>query len=124
MKVNDQGKDRGTPRGCRDVRLRASRRAMPGLLVVGAVVALAGGPAAGASLQDEIVHLLKTNPQIKAARNNSAAAGEGINRAFADYLPRVTVSGQCALKGRDYGRPVPARVRAPSRLLQDQVGGR
>lgn len=41
------------------------------------------------ALDDELNVLLKTHPQLKAARQNVAAAEEGVNRAFSEYLPNV-----------------------------------
>ena len=42
------------------------------------------------SLEDEIAHLLVNHPQIRAARKNVAASAEGVNAAFAQYLPTIS----------------------------------
>ena len=86
----------------------ASRRYGFGALVmkreVGALcaaVAIAASPAWGATLQEEIARLLESHPQISAAENNLAAAGEGVGRAFADYLPRLAVFGDYGYESTD-----------------------
>ena len=48
-----------------------------------------GGPSFAASLQEEASYLLDSHPRIMAARNNVLATDEGINRAFAEYLPTI-----------------------------------
>ena len=48
------------------------------------------GQARAQSLQDEVAQLLSSHPQIQAARQNIAASEEGINVAFAGYLPTVS----------------------------------
>ena len=48
------------------------------------------GQARAQSLQDEVAQLLTSHPQIQAARQNIAASEEGINVAFAGYLPTVS----------------------------------
>ncbi|MEE8172680.1 MAG: TolC family protein, partial [Alphaproteobacteria bacterium] len=45
------------------------------------------------SLEEEAVQLLTSHPQIRAARQNVASAEEGINAAFAEYLPTVAAFG-------------------------------
>ena len=45
------------------------------------------------SLQDEVAQLLVSHPQIRAARKNVAASAEGVNAAFAQYLPTVAAFG-------------------------------
>ncbi len=49
--------------------------------------------AAAKSLQDEVAQLLVTHPQIRAARKNLAASAEGVNAAFAQFLPTVSAFG-------------------------------
>ena len=48
------------------------------------------GQARAQSLQDEVAQLLTSHPQIQAARQNIASSEEGINVAFAGYLPTVS----------------------------------
>ncbi|MGY8992650.1 MAG: TolC family protein, partial [Rhodospirillales bacterium] len=63
-------------------------------LLAGTTALTAFSPQAGAqSLEEELSGLLADHPQIKAARENVAAAEEGRNRAFADYLPKVQATG-------------------------------
>jgi len=50
-------------------------------------------------LQDEIARLIETHPQLKGARDNVAAADEGIDSAFAAFLPSVDLSA-------DFGREI------------------
>ena len=54
-------------------------------------VVVEGSTASAQSLEEEIRDLLATYPQLLASRDNVAAAEEGINRAFADYLPDVSL---------------------------------
>ena len=51
------------------------------------------GQARAQSLQDEVAQLLTSHPQIQAARHNIASSEEGINVAFAGYLPTVSAFG-------------------------------
>lgn len=63
-------------------------------LLAGTTALTAFAPQAGAqSLEDELSGLLADHPQIQAARENVAAAEEGRNQAFADYLPKVQATG-------------------------------
>jgi len=63
-------------------------------LLAGTTALTAFAPQAGAqSLEDELSGLLADHPQIKAARENVAAAEEGRNQEFADYLPKVQATG-------------------------------
>ena len=57
---------------------------IPGLILV-------GGTASAQTLEDVIDELLRTHPQIEAARENLSAAEEGITRAFADFLPQLSL---------------------------------
>jgi len=51
------------------------------------------GAAQAESLSEEIAFLLRDNPELKSLRNQVEAAEEGINEAYAGYLPRVELSG-------------------------------
>jgi adhesin transport system outer membrane protein len=57
---------------------------------------LAATSAGAQSLDEEIGALLRNHPQLKGLRNQVEASEEGINRAFAGYLPTVEFTG-------DYG---------------------
>ena len=59
------------------------------LFVVGVALGLVWSPSFAASLQEETSYMLDSHPRILAARNNVLATEEGINRAFAEYLPTV-----------------------------------
>lgn len=45
------------------------------------------------SLQEEAAQLLTSHPDLRAARQNVAASEEGVNVAFAEYLPTVSAFG-------------------------------
>ena len=67
------------------------------LLLAGGIAALlAVAPAAAQTLDDELAGLLAAYPQLDASRAGVAAADDAIERAFADYLPQVSLSA-------DYG---------------------
>ncbi|MFB3101957.1 MAG: hypothetical protein ACE1ZV_01710, partial [Alphaproteobacteria bacterium] len=67
-------------------------RAGRGLLLAGGIAALlAVAPAAAQTLDDELAGLLAAYPQLDASRAGVAAADDAIERAFADYLPQVSV---------------------------------
>ncbi|MBT3927744.1 MAG: TolC family protein [Rhodospirillaceae bacterium] len=51
------------------------------------------GPASAQSLQEEAAQLLTSHPQIRSARQSVASSEEGINAAFAEYLPTVSAFG-------------------------------
>jgi len=70
-----------------------------GIVAFCAALVLTGGPAFAESLQDEIARLIDTHPQLKGARDNVAAADEGIDSAFAAFLPSVDSSA-------DFGREI------------------
>jgi len=57
------------------------------------LVASAPETAVAKSLQDEIAQLLVNHPQIRAARKNVSASAEGVNAAFAQFLPTVSAFG-------------------------------
>lgn len=65
-------------------------------LVVAALVAGASGGApiaTAATLNEELRQLAEQHPRIRANRELVGAANEGENRAFAGYLPTVTMQG-------------------------------
>ncbi len=89
---------RGVRNGCEAWPPR--RHALAGFFCgVGRRVVLAGGvaavvavsPVAGQTLDDELAGLLASYPQLAASRAAVASAGDGIERAFADYLPQVSL---------------------------------
>ena len=51
------------------------------------------GPASAQSLQDEVAQLLTSHPQLRSARQTVASSEEGVNAAFAEYLPTVSAFG-------------------------------
>ena len=61
------------------------------LWAAGITVLLAGAPAAAQTLDDELASLLSAYPQLDASRADIAAAGDAVDRAFADYLPQVSL---------------------------------
>ena len=68
------------------------------------------GPAAAQSLEEEVVQLLGSHPQIRVARQNVASSEEGVNAALAEYLPRVSAFGDFGYEridspGRRTGEP-------------------
>ena len=71
------------------------------------------GPASAQLLQDEVVQLLTSHPQIRAARQNLASSEEGVNAAFAEYLPSVAAFG-------DFGYE---RIDSPGRTTATPDGG-
>ena len=60
-------------------------------LLVG--MALGAQQAQAQSLSDELTVLLADSPEINSLRNQALASGEGINEAYAGFLPTVDVSG-------------------------------
>ena len=66
------------------------------------------------TLKQELQHLLDQHPQLKAGRDNVAAAGEGINFADSLFLPTISLTGDSGYKridnparrasGDDWGR--------------------
>jgi adhesin transport system outer membrane protein len=65
----------------------------------GAVLALAfwtvaGMPALAQSLEEELQGLINGNPEILAGRKNLESTIQGVNRAFAGYLPKVDATGE------------------------------
>ena len=61
------------------------------LLAGGVAVVVAVSPVAGQTLDDELAGLLASYPQLAASRADIASASDGIERAFADYLPQVSL---------------------------------
>ncbi len=61
------------------------------LLAGGVAAVVAVSPVAGQTLDDELVGLLASYPQLAASRADVASASDGIERAFADYLPQVSL---------------------------------
>ena len=70
-----------------------------GIVAFCATLVLTSGPAFAESLQDEIARLIETHPQLKGARDSVAAADEGIDSAFAAFLPSADLSA-------DFGREI------------------
>ncbi len=64
-------------------------------------ITLGISPAFGDSLNSEIARLLGSHPQLQAAQKNVAAADEAVGRAFADYLPRLSVVGDYGFENTD-----------------------
>jgi len=71
-----------------------------GIVIGIAWLALSGG-AGAATLGEEITELLRSHPQIKAARNSIGAAEKDRDRAFAAYLPTVSAFGLYGYEGTD-----------------------
>jgi len=67
-----------------------------GAIVSATALAAAGlsGPASGASLDQELRHLLETHPRLEASRKAVTAADEGITEARSGYFPNVRFSGE------------------------------
>jgi len=70
-------------------------------LAVLAAFALSGEAVKAESLSEEIAYLLRDNPELKSLRNQVAAAEEGINEAYAGYLPTVELSGDVGQERTD-----------------------
>jgi adhesin transport system outer membrane protein len=81
-----------------------------GVLATVAATALGGTSVQAQSVEDEVVYLLRNHPQLKGLRNQVEASEEGINRAFAGYLPTVEVTGDYGYESTDS----PARRAAAS----------
>jgi adhesin transport system outer membrane protein len=88
-------------------------------------------PVQAESLSEEIAFLLRDNPELKSLRNQVEASEEGINEAFAGYLPRVELTGDF---GQEYtdgptvtdlsGDPLDlTRSRATATLRQNLFNG-
>jgi len=61
------------------------------LLAAGVTALVAVSPVAGQTLDEELVGLMASYPTLDASRTDVASATEGIERAFADYLPQVSL---------------------------------
>ncbi|MSP81960.1 MAG: hypothetical protein EXQ94_03250 [Alphaproteobacteria bacterium] len=66
-----------------------------------ALLAYSAVPASAQSLDEEVGYLLRNHPQIKGLRNQVEASEEGINRAFAGYLPKVEFTGDYGYENTD-----------------------
>ena len=71
------------------------------VVAAAALFALAGSEAQALPLEEEVDYLLRNHAQLKGLRNQIAAGEEGINRAFADYLPTVEVNGDYGYESTD-----------------------
>lgn len=71
------------------------------------------GQANAQSLQEVTAQLLTSHPQIRAARQAVASSEQGINAAFAEYLPTVSASG-------DFGYE---RIDSPGRRTAEPAQG-
>ncbi len=60
-------------------------------LAAGVAALLTSAPAAAQTLDDELANLLAAYPQLDASRAGIAAADAAVDRAFADYLPQVSL---------------------------------
>ncbi len=60
-------------------------------LAAGLAALLAVAPVAAQTLDDELAGLLSAYPLLDASRADIAAADDAIDRAFADYLPQVSL---------------------------------
>jgi adhesin transport system outer membrane protein len=65
-----------------------------GRVLVGLALASAPLPAGATSFESALNTLLRTHPEIQLRRKNVVAAGEGIRRAYAGYLPRLDVNAE------------------------------
>jgi len=87
---------------------------MSAALVFSTSLGLATPSALAVTLKQELQHLLDKHPQLKAGRDNVAAAGEGVNFADSLFLPTINVTGDSGYKridnparratGDDWGR--------------------
>ncbi|MDG2482607.1 MAG: TolC family outer membrane protein [Alphaproteobacteria bacterium] len=63
------------------------------------------GGAVAENLENEIVILLADNPEIQSLRNQVEASEEGVNIAFAGFLPQIDVSGDYGYEYTDSTNP-------------------
>ncbi len=87
-----------------DARLRAGRPGRGAVLASAwawAWAVLAAAPAGAVTLQDQLLLLLRDNPQISRARDEVGAAREGENVADASFLPEVALSGDGGYENTD-----------------------
>lgn len=75
----------------------------------GLAVCAASAPAGAASLVEELRLLVDSNPQVQAGRANVMAAGEGVDEAFSDYLPRLDLRADYGYGDYDISRDDAAR---------------
>ena len=108
------------------------RSALISSCAVFAVLAAQATPVQAESLEEEIAFLLRDNPTLKSLRNQVEAAEEGINEAFAGYLPTVDVSADYGYETTDSpqsritdpGDPLElSRARATATLRQNIFDG-
>ncbi|MEM7123724.1 MAG: TolC family outer membrane protein [Pseudomonadota bacterium] len=108
------------------------RSALISSCAVLAVLAAHATPVQAESLEEEIAFLLRDNPTLKSLRNQVEAAEEGINEAFAGYLPTVDVSADYGYETTDSpqsritdpGDPLElSRARATATLRQNIFDG-
>jgi adhesin transport system outer membrane protein len=65
------------------------------LVLLAAIAGVPGPlPVCAQTLDRELEGLIRTHPEIAARQKAVEAAGEGVNEAFAGFLPRVDVSGE------------------------------
>ena len=79
---------------------RISGGALAAAALLGATALAPAGASAG-SLVEELNALLLSHPQIESAREDVAAADEGVNRAFSGFLPRADFSGSFGYENVD-----------------------
>lgn len=108
------------------------RSAFISSFAVCAVLAATATPTQAESLEEEIAFLLRDNPTLKSLRNQVEAAEEGINEAFAGYLPTIDVSADYGYESTDSpqsritdpGDPLElSRARATATLRQNIFDG-
>ncbi len=101
-------------------------------IAVFAVLAAQATSVQAESLEEEIAFLLRDNPTLKSLRNQVEAAEEGINEAFAGYLPTIDVSADYGYESTDSpqsritdpGDPLElSRARATATLRQNIFDG-
>ncbi len=79
---------------------KVSYAALAATVLLGAT-ALTPIGANAATLVEELNALLLSHPQIEGARENAAAADEGIGRAFGDFLPKARATGSFGYENID-----------------------
>ena len=66
------------------------------VLAAGAFCAIAAGPAAAASLEEELATLLVDHPSIRAASKTVESQRQEVKRVTSDFLPRLQASSEMA----------------------------
>lgn len=79
--------------------MRGRKLAMSAAMAAFAAVAVMSGGASGQALIEELTELAAQHPQVRAGSELVTASEHGIDRAFAGYLPRVSIVGDV---GREY----------------------